>query len=95
MALADLTPQQRAKLKRIMLAVAAEQSSSPERLLFNQLFDALFDTPAQRATRVDNVLTMYRDAQQAALNVADANNTAAKAALSAEIDDANTIMGIT
>lgn len=95
MALADLTTTQRNKLKRMMIAVAAEQGANPEKLAFNQLFDALFDTNAQRAARIDMIVQLYKDMQQAAFNSADANNTAHKAVLTAEIADADAIIATT
>lgn len=96
MALADLTTQQRNTLKRIIRVVAAEQAhNNPEQIIFNQLFDALFDTNAQRVARVDNVVSMYRAIRQSERNAADADNVAKKATLDADLAEVDAILAAT
>lgn len=96
MALADLTPQQRDKLRLMLNDVAFRQNpEDPQRFIINQLFDSVFDTNAQRVARVDLLVTTWRNIRQQERNTADAESTAHKANLDAELAELDAILATT
>lgn len=93
MALADLTTQQRNKLRIMLNDVAVKQNpEDPQKFIINQLFDSVFDTNTQRAARVEQLVTIWRNIRQLERDNADTENAAHKAALDSELAELDAIV---